>query len=706
MKKNDLISRISSVLMMAWAVSAICIFIYFPGRVSHLQRITIFDSTHSFFEKFYKIDLGKYLFDLLYSLTGVLLFSSVCILLGIYITKKWGIKNGVELSSGLDYAALIATEFLLGHSLLSLVFLFLASWDKLTLFTILSVSVLCSGLGLLEIRKCHWKHPNIFVSINNKNILVWLSIIILALTLLQASSRISYDSTAIYFSDAKLTAMNQGVRFFTGDTFEVSVFQTAIQYSVILDLFGDQSARMFSWICGIVFVLLSFALANKVGLSKLAGSIFLALLSTTTALTDLMGDGKVDLISSLPAIACIYWMVVENKQKEQSKSLLLLVGFLTGLACVARPFNTFLLGIFIIIYYSHQFIFQKKFSFLNYKLLIQTLLWIGLGTIGMGVYHLLANWIILKNPIAFISSISNINPKNGPWDFKPTQILVFRLLYPLVVTFKNSPQSLGNISPLYIAFMPMLLSANIRKRIQYSSETIQITTAAFITLISWIFLFFTITEIRYVMFLWVILFIPFAEIIEATLNVGNLLFRATGEILIIILLIFIVVRSMYISVVSYSQIDQNGNPQCFDIASCNYLKPINLTALPGDRILTFGADRYYLRSDLFACSTTNVEYQVLKELTYKNIEAFWEEVYREGYKYIAYENEYATHHLQLGATPNPGHTPNWIKLERIYGKIGDPYIAYAIHITTPPIQVEKTCQKSSSGIWKVQSLVP
>ncbi len=706
MQKTSLITKFLNAFMMIWAISSIAIFIYFPGRISYLQRIKTLDDIYLFFDKLREINLGKYLFDLTYSAVGVLLFSLVCILLGIFVAKRWKFDNAIAPLLSLDRVALAATEFLLGQSILSLVFLALAAWNQLTAYSIISVLILCIALGLWEISKSSWGLQNIQMNMSGNNLITWLSIIVLAITLLQSSARISYDSSTIYFSDAKLTAMNQGIRFFSGDTFEVSVFHTAIQYSVLIRFFGDQSARMFSWVCGIVFVFLSFALANKVGLTKSAGAIFLALLSTTTAFTDLMGDGKVDLISSLPAIACVYWMVIENRQKEQSKSLLLLIGFLAGFACVARPFNAFLLGIFIVFYYGNQFIFRKEFAFSNYKLLIQTLSWIGIGAIGLGIYHIAANWIILKNPIAFMSSVSGINPQSGPWDFEPNQMLILRLFYLIVITFRNSPQSLGNISPLFIAFVPILIIPHIRKRVHLSGEIIRLTVAALITLLIWIFSFFTITEIRYVIFLWAILFIPSAEIINTLLNSEDTLFQAAGKILITTLLIFVAVRSIYISFITYSPIDQNGNPQCFDSVFCEYLKPVNRIAAVGDRTLNLGAYRYYLRSDLFACSTIHNEYKTLKKLSYGNNEIFWEEVYRQGYKYITYENDYTTRHLQFGIIPSPDNAPNWIKLEPVFGKLGDLYIAYKINVINPPVHVEKICQKNSSGIWEVRSIAP
>ena len=124
----------------------------------------------------------------------------------------------------------------------------------------------------------------------------------------------------------------------------------------------------------------------------------------------------------------------------------------------------------------------------------------------------------------------------------------------------------------------------------------------------------------------------------------------------------------------------------------------------GDRVLTLNAYRYYLRTDLFACSTTNEEYSTLHNLSKEGSTAFWTEVYREGYKFITYESNYSARHLYLDLIPNPYNTPSWLSLKPIYGQPGDPEVAYQILVKDPPIKVELTCQKSISGVWDVQKI--
>lgn len=692
-------------IFLGWAILWIVLFIRFPGRVSYVQWSDLEKWPH-LAEKLERLNPASDLFNFLWSFIGVMSFSLAFTSLGSFIVKTSSIGNRLlKPSTTITELTLLATNFLIGHGVFSLIFLALSGIYQLTSTHVVLLLLIGALSGFNQTMKAV---QGIFTDWSTKlreitedrwiKAIIFLSIIILFTSLLYSTARISYDSSAVYFSDAKITAMTHHIQFFTNDSFVTSVFQTAIQYTALIQVFGDQSARMFSWICGVATIIFSLALGERVGLSKLANIVLLTLLLTSTAFLDLMGDGKVDLISCAPAIAAVYWIVVESQRKTFTIPLLLLIGFLIGLAIVSRPFNAFTLSIFTILFYFQRSVIKNGFEPLNYKLFINSLFYISIGAVGLGIYHLLANWIILGNPLAFWGSYSKINPSIGPWDYNPNQILTARLLYPFIVTLTNTPQSLGNISPMFIGFLPALFVEDFRKTTKFSGQSLILLTVSIFTLLVWIFSFFTIYEIRYVFFLWIILFIPTAEIIAATLENKELFFRNTLMILIILLLAFNILRTTYISLDTYSPINEQGNPQCF----CQPLNSINETASLGDRVLTLGAFRYYLRSDLFACSTKHDEYQKLQIAAQKGDESFWLEVYKQGYTYIAYENDYTTRHLQMGIIPSPENTPDWLELKSLYSSPDGTHIAYRINIKKPPSNKGETCKMNPDKIWEVQ----
>jgi hypothetical protein len=178
----------------------------------------------------------------------------------------------------------------------------------------------------------------------------------------------------------------------------------------------------------------------------------------------------------------------------------------------------------------------------------------------------------------------------------------------------------------------------------------------------------------------------------------------TMDLMLIAILLFVNFRVIYISLDTYSPIDRQANPHCYDHIFCDYLSPINDRAIQGERVLTLNAYRYYLRSDLFACSTKADEYHAIRDASLKSSEEFWEEVYRQGYTYVAFEKNYSIRHLYMDFIPSPSHTPSWMELEPIYGNPEDPVVAYKINFHGAPISSVKTCAQNKDKIWEIQTI--
>ena len=694
MQKNNILDIFGHSTLIVWTVICLAIFMYFPGTVNHMQGADLFDlSTLS--GKLSTISPTKYFLDTFKSLLGMLFFVTACTSLGMSIFNVFRLENKITNANSPSWT-LLPTSFLIGNAIYSLLFLALASLFHLS--AMLSFVLLSLGLfsGLPQLRKL--SPPVLRFNAGKGQIIVVLSAAIIAVSIFQSSTRISYDASSVYFSNAKLTALEQHTAYFIENIFVASVFHSAIQYTVVLQVFGDQAARMVTWFFGLASILIALSLAKSVGASPLAQRILPALILTSTAFSDLLGDGKVDLFSTAYSLAAVYWFIVKKQNPSQMKFQYLLSGFLIGFACILRPYNVFLLGMFVLI----NTIQRVKLGRLHFLQIVRHLSWMVLGAVGFAIYHLFINKVVLGSPFAFLDSLTHINATNGPWDFKHETIWVYRLLYPFVITFKNSGASLGNISPLVIVFLPTLMVSDIRKHTIIQKETSRLFFSAGIVLLLWIVSSFTVVEVRYVLFLWIILFIPIAEIVASAFNTKFALLRHAAKWSIVLLSIFIFVRSAYISIATYSPLDTQGNPQCSGDIFCSHFIPINEIAKKGERVLTLSAFRYYMRTDLFACSTTKEEYRKLKALSFTSTESFWREVYQMGYTYVAFEEGYALTHLGFSNMPFSS-PPDWVQLTPIIitSKVFN-IAAYKLNSVNPPVNSEIVCKQDSSGIWHLQ----
>ena len=699
MKKHLNLSLFSNIMFIIWIWFCICLFILFSAHISYIQSIELklsaltWESLRPFFTPIYWANL-------IISFFGMTLFTLSCIMVGKALMEAVHFQSFFESQTETQLARIcrIATYFIIGYFFISIILVIIVGYFRL--ITEISWGVLVFGviLGLFK-RKEIFSGIKTVNTIHNFSIFNKLTWLMVGCALLTASARISYDSSAIYFSDAKLVAHTGKFGFFTDGTFVASVMQSVLPQTILLQTFGDQSARMIAWISGLLVLILCLGLGEKVGLTKHAQSILPIILLTSTAFFDLLGDGKVDLSSTAPAIAAIYWLVTLKSSHKVSS--LIIVGLLCGISISMRPFNAFLFVIFISMYFIHQAILVR-FSGEFLKEIFGSLIWISFGVGILGIFHLFVNWVLYKDFFAFIKSLAAINSASGPWDNASNAIFWLRALYPLMATFRNSPQSLGNISPLVIGFIPGIFLDVVRNNLRISNKLKHLTWYAGVTIFAWLLTFFTVVEIRYVLFLWLILFLPASEIIASFLDHGEVLLRKYGFVSIIFLSTMILIRTVLISGATYSPINLNKSPICSDYTACTFFQSINKIASSGERVLMLSPYRYYLREDLLYCSSQYQDYSKLQSLSQSiDHNLFWEQVYQLGFKYIAFENDYTTRHLQFGLIPTPDNTPEWLSLKRIdYGN-GTYFTAYEIQVIKPPVQVQYRCDKNDLNIWEI-----
>ena len=700
-------SIIQKSFFLIWAITSIFIVVCLTNRVDFIHGFVFQkDELLLFPLKLARIEPLGFVWNLLRSFLYAALLSVAYGSFGSIVIWQL-IKGEVRQHTILSWAAVLCSAFVTGHAVFSIIFIYLAAIDKFTAGLLIFCLAVGFIIGLPFLRKLLVLLPDnrkielgeIFESNDYKWTFV-LSITVFFLCLMYTSSRISYDAVAFYFSDEKITALTNHIQFFQNDVFVASSFQAGISYAALIKISGEQAARVYPWINALVIIVFSLAIGEKVGLSKRARVIVLALVLTSTAFLDLTGDGKVEIIGTTAAMASVYWAI--NNADRRAKAVFFLIGLFAGVAIASRIYNAFLVPAFIGIYYLTQIYSSKRSEIPG--LLKSLFLWVGAGIFCIMISHLYINWIILGDAFAFLKNFHALDSTDKwYWTIDPKNIWVIRLLYPLTATFINSPQSDGSISPLVICALAGIL-LRIKRGTQITKPLLEITVAAIIALVFWLCIIYTVFEIRYVLFLWVLLFMPIAVTIENFLSTQDILLKRFIQLLLVFLLSYSAIRVAFISIDTYSPVDELGNPHCYDYSYCDSLEPINKSASAGSRVLALSAFKYYLRSDLLLCASKHEEYSALQPLSFQDINAFWTEVYRQGYQYVVYEKLHTSQHLRFGIEPDPNKTPPWLKLEALYGKPGDDIVSYKINVYNPPVKIESTCVENEPGTWEVQSL--
>lgn len=694
--RKDLIFR---AVLLTWLVTSIFLFFFFVGRFAY-EQLFIFTGWQFLSARLERIDFLGVSIDIVGALAGVIIFSLSCLSFGMGILHAWIRKFQPS------PLALGVTAFLSGEIFYSLLFLAIISLYQLTpVFVGLSLLIgFLAGFPAIKSYTAQLARPS---TPNNfsmmDKIILGLGIAVFVLCTLYSSTLLGYDAVVEYFSNPKLMAISQQVNYFNlDDSLVVSAFHPGVLFTALIQLFGDQSARLLPWVNGLAIILMGLAIGEQLGLTFHARLWFLVIVLTTTAFMDPLGDGKIELICTAPIIAAVYWMVYAIRSPSSRVSIL--IGFFLGFAIISRSYNIFLVGLFTALFYSIDILMKHRTGRDFIKQFVTHSLWLSLPILVLGVFHLGMNWLLLGNPLAPLQFFKNLDHGDWQWMFDPANLPIYRIFYPLTLTFFSTPQSLGTISPLFVGFLPFVFIRSIRNKLHISHDTQLIIFSSIITLLPWVWFFFTVVEIRYVLFIWLLMFLPVAQLIDVVIRYSGSLIQPIIKPLLVILLTYTGLRLMGIFINTYAPIDDKGQPHCYDVNICTFIDVVNRSAAPGSRVFVINSYRYYLRPDLFVCSSRSEETKLLGALALQDSPDFWVEAYRLGYRYVTYEEHYAIRHARFGPVPDPAQVPPWLDVVLISDYKNSMEKVYRIDSRNPIISVETYCRQDSTGNWELVPL--
>ncbi len=315
-----------------------------------------------------------------------------------------------------------------------------------------------------------------------------------------------------------------------------SSFYVISLQSVLIQLFGDQAARMYSWMNGWAILSFGMFIGGRVGISRRAQLLFFPLALTTTAFVDLLGDGKIDLASTAFALASIYWFL-QGIQKP-SRLCRFLAGFFGGIAIVVRPYNAILLGVFFLLLFLFYLWSAKQ-----RKLFIHSFIrfFTGIFTTDsiLGGILLIINAVVFGTPLA---PLSNLNSIKNDWPVYLTKEQIIRNVCILPICNHLS----WNIRLIWLSYTILYCFSTFLSRKKevrtiriISRELIFICLFAFLILVLWISAFNSIFifEVRYVLFLWMLLFLPIAQILDNAMEI-SLMQQAGVQVILAALLLY------------------------------------------------------------------------------------------------------------------------------------------------------------------------
>ncbi len=528
--------------------------------------------------------------------------------------------------------------------------------------------------------------------------LLALIVLLLLISIAYTSAILSYDASLLYSVQSRWMA-EQGeiVLLSSSDGFSVSHLYAGVLYAAIIQIAGNQAARFITWWHGLATLLLLLALAREAGLSARARLIASAILLTSTAIVDLFGDGKHDLLITAFLLAALY-RIVERREASPRVGRHLLNGLLIGLSIVSRPYNLFLLPAFFAFLYA---LFLRR-KMIPLTTALTTLGWMASAAMVAGIHVLLWNHALLGDALAPLHFAQTLNASTWKIPSQQPPLPLYRAFYPFLVTFGNAPQSGGHISPLVLGFAPLLAIREMREGIRRSPLLRVLSIAAASTLALWVALSFAIAEIRYVFFLWYLLILPIAIAIEKATKAEGFLVRPWARTLPPLLLLVMIVRIGMISVIAHTPISEDGQARCNYLPYCQAINFLNENVPNGERILLYSPYRYYLRADLFRCASYRPDYIAVEAKGRLDDSLFWKEAYRRGFRYVLID-AFTMFYESRGYLVNGTAAPTWLYVEKVLEIPRQQLAIYALRAEQPPFEPVISCRPTKDG-WQIIDL--
>ncbi len=544
----------------------------------------------------------------MYSLLSTVFYVLASLIIGLVLIKA--IIFVLKIDTNFQVNLFFSTGFLLGQGILANLWLLLGLYSCFKFLVIIGILSITIFIGFYYVKDYYLqfirKVKETFYEIKGLSV-TWkvLLFILLFSVFIYGLASIVYpvmgDAEAFYMVFPKIMAASEQLKPQPNyyEFSQIGLFGE-MHYAVLMTIGSPQAAKFFVWFTGLVLagLLLSFcAIASLETRGQIAALI---ILFTSSTFTNFLYDGKVDVFGGALGLAAYYWALQTGKKFGYLAYVL--TGLFAGFSIIAKFSNipVILSGIILIMIWNHWP--QLKRGEKIHSLVLGPFILVGLTFIIAIIPHLIKNWVLFKEPFApfFFFKSKGANWADQAW-FSPKTTKFILMTYPVALVFGQYPMQGGNLSPLILAYMPLLI---LKKKAQWflSKNLLQITIVAIFGLITWMIVRPAVISPRYILAT-LLLFIPIVAWCAEKITVTDFspFLRKTVFISLFLALLIALLPVRPVPE-KFAKWISNGCRES-DCSNGNYkpLSFINEIASPGDRVFFGGYYTYYLRADLLQC---------------------------------------------------------------------------------------------------------
>jgi len=596
-------------------------------------------------------------------------YAFACLGIGYFAWWVIGIRN---IEAKLSSTIRLTTLFLLGHGILANIWLLiaLAGWFSPIVVQTTSLCLAISGIAsnykiILE----SFRNVTGIIAVSFKSPLGWKLVfgltILLCLSWITSLGRSPFgDGSDFYLAIARVVANSHRLRPLPGyEEFTSIGLQGEMHFAALMSLGSPDAAQLFPWPVTLAGAIMLLALAGRAGLGRYGQWLILTMLFTSSAVVELSGSGKIDLFATALGFAAYYWAA--RVRDADGHMTTWLAGLFMGLALLAKIsyIVTFIPSMAIIILWG---LLSKNPGQCSYNARFRRLLPGAVACMAGFLIaiapHLIKNQALFENPFAPFGT-GKTGFEDQTW-YGPATIKRILFTLPFALTYGEYWAQLGNISPLVLAFSPLLLYAPKPQTPRHSLLFI-LSISATTGLLCWFALRPSVLAPRYFMACLLLLIIPAAAGTEA------ILFRQPKSKIFNTIIVSITVLTI-LATGTY-QLNRSFFPDLTfryligDASRCEkepeYCQTMTLNSLaqPGARVFLDNHLRYWLGPDLIQCALTRDE--IKSYIGLETPEQRWSFIYGRGFRLVPIFN--IPHSTERLVRADLEHIPAWLDVLKI-----------------------------------------
>ncbi len=644
----------------------------------------------------------------LYIATPVVLigYSMACFGTGILVLQL--VTAGVNRIERISAGTVLATGFILGQGILASLWLFLAlaGW-----FSIQVVGILCFVFAVAGV----YFGRNLFSDFKNQIVSIWRELreetwgwqfvagLTVTLCLLWATSLgrpLAGDGSAFYFALGKLIAFSHRLIPLPGYEMFMNVgLLGELHFAALMVLHSPEAAKLFSWPTIVMAGIMLVSLGRATGMGRRGQWLTLSMLFSSSAVVWLSGDGKVDLFAAALGLAAFYWAV--QIRFARTKWILFLTGLFSGFSIVAKlsyaPVIVPTIALLVLWGYATELKTKDQWQSALRSLIGSGAILL-IGVLLAFLPHFVKNSLLFHNPISPFGS-GNSGWYSQVW-YGPEVTRHILLTYPLALTYGSFWAQYGNLSPLLLAFLPLMFYLP-RPRPFFSSILVCLTLIAVVGIVAWTLYSPSVFSPRYILaVLLLLILLPARSAEYASMSDQKPRLLAAGVLFSTIVTLIstglYLVDYVFLPGDSVQHLTGAADECGRDGDVCRAIDKINQTAEAGSRVYLASFQHYWFRGDLLQCLSAAQD-GFLEDL---ESEQLWLKLYEKGFDFLLIDS---STHVYMFERLDLENLPAWVKLKPVYEKA--PFFVYELNFNDPPTMIQPAvCQRlSTSTIWKVNT---